>query len=57
MDGISIIAVAGTIAGFSVPTYYALSRIYFRLGNHEARLGAIEGKIDSLNGNFKKSRK
>ncbi len=57
MDGISVIAIAGTVAGFSVPTYYALSKIYFKLGNHEARLDTIEKKIDTMNGNFKKNKK
>ena len=66
MDGLSVIAIAGTVAGFSIPTYYALSKIYYNLGNHEARLDSIEStiedkgkilhglslKIDNMNGNL-----
>ena len=60
MDGIEI---AGIIVGSAIPTYAALYKIYFmqgkhdeKLKNHNNRLNSIEKKIDTLNGNTKKSR-
>jgi len=49
MDGYTIIAVAGTVAGFSIPSYYALSKIYYRLGLHEERLNGIDNKLEKIN--------
>ncbi|MHA1852588.1 MAG: hypothetical protein ACTSUF_03665 [Candidatus Heimdallarchaeaceae archaeon] len=60
MDGIAILTLAGTVAGFSLPTWWALSKIYYKLGehsikleNHNKRLNSIEKKLDKLNGNIK----
>lgn len=46
----TIITVAATVAGFSVPTWFALSKIYYQLGEHQVKIEEINKKLDTLNG-------
>lgn len=57
MDGITI---AGVIVAASIPTWAALYKIHYKMGQHDVklethgnRLNSIEKKLDTLNGNIK----